>query len=729
MKPTQTEFLSQEEREEGLKNYQHHSFWNGLGINFLNTPIISLLAITFGATNLQLGYISSVFHFAGIILIFLPRLLDGVKIKSVLFLGWLIRGLVCVLYGALFFLEGQTAVAWIMLLYTLFAVSRIVGVPMAQPIQKSLVRKAEEGSIVIKLHLRLTISQIISQVISFVLMSIRFFGGLAGLVLLTFIGAVNNTIASLYLRKIPSRERVRYRKGKNVFALLADTLRSPVRGRIFVVRLINLGAGILLTFGVAFLRRSIGMPSNMVFVHTLVGAVAAMLGTRVLRPFVDSIGSKSLMVISSLFLAVLATVWAVLPTDLPWAVYYAIGFFIAFLLRLRLLLMSRLLIKTMPSKDRISYTAMLNFMSAIVGIALGLAGGGLADISEIYALPVPHIYTFTYFLAALFCLAGGLVALRIHDPGSLSIKETAAVFLSVKTIRAYLDIYQLDVTDSQKRRESSMLSLEQSDTPIATEQMQMRLKSPLPWEKERILRSLAAYPREELLDDIIREAQDPFSYNRRDAIYTLGSYSSRGSAKALRSFTDDESAEVAAAALRSLARIGRRTDLGKLYKILEDPAILGRAEIDALRALSLMDEEGQFIRNMFSLVPHEKGRRFQQLAFILCARSLELTPPLSDYYVLENREGLAGFEELISEARLVPAFLQQADALESHYKEDRLAEIWQWCSANLTPLSTENGYRHLRAAIIESPPSEYSRTNTIAVTYFTYQLLKLDTEE
>jgi hypothetical protein len=724
MSSEQTEFLSPEERAEGLLNYQRHSFWNGLGIHFLNTPIISLLAISFGASNLQLGYISSVFHFAGIVLIFVARLLNGRKIKSIFFWAWFLRGLICFLYVVLFFLDGQAAVAWILALYTLFAVSRVIGVPMAQPIQKKLVKPAEEGGFLIKLHLRLTFSQLISQVISFLLMSLQYFSGLTGLVLLTLFGATNNTVSSMYLRKIPSRERVEYRKGKNTFVLLAETLRHAVRGRILVVRVINLAGGILLTFGIAFLRRSVGMPSNMVFLYTLIGAVAALASTRALQPFIDTVGSRSLLVFSSIFLMITSLAWAAIPTDLPWVVYFLLGFLAAFFLRLRLLMMSRLLIRTLPTRDRISYTTMLNFVSAIIGLGVGLAGGGLADFTEARQLAVPHIYTFTYIFAAVTCLVSAVLSIKIHDPGSLSIRETAAVFLSVKNIRAYIDIYQLDITEDQKKRESTMLSLEQNDTQIATEQLQALLKSPLPWEKERILRSLASYPRQELIDDIIREAQDPFSYNRRDAIHTLGSYSSRKSANALLSFIDDENPEVAAASLRSLGRIGVKTDLWHIYKILDDPALLGRAEIDALRALSLMDEEGEYISRIFSLVPKERGRRFQQLAFILCARSLQFSPPLSDYFKKENQKTNSGFLDLANDSQELGPFHDDGKRLKKYYRESRFDEIWTWCADKLREIQANARLENLRAAIVGSRPSEYSRTNTIAAAYFTYQLLK-----
>ena len=274
-----------------------------------------------------------------------------------------------------------------------------------------------------------------------------------------------------------------------------------------------------------------------------------------------------------------------------------------------------------------------------------------------------------------------------------------------------------------------MLSLEQSDTTIATEQLRLRLKSPLPWEKERILRSLSSYPREELLDDIIREAQDPYSYNRRDAIYTLGSYSSRRTAKALREIVDDGNPEIAAAALRSLGRIGRTADIDRIFSILEDPRYVGRAEIDALRALSLMDTDGQYMRSIFSLVPKEKGRRFQQLAFILCARSLGLNPPLSDYFRLENQESMAGYRELINEAKLVPAFLREGSRLLDFYDKDNIPAIWSWCSHHLGDRIPDDALRYLRTAILEAKEEAYSRTNAFAVTYFTYQLLKPEGDE
>ena len=43
-----------------------HAFWNSIGFSFLSSTIIFLMAIHFGATNIQLGYIDFPFSIYGI---------------------------------------------------------------------------------------------------------------------------------------------------------------------------------------------------------------------------------------------------------------------------------------------------------------------------------------------------------------------------------------------------------------------------------------------------------------------------------------------------------------------------------------------------------------------------------------------------------------------------------------------------------------------------------------
>ena len=119
-----TTYLSKEEREIGRTHFVKWAAYNGLGFSLLGDTPVQLMAIHFGATNIQLGYISSILHVSGLILLFLPRMLAGKNLITIQFWSWLLRGLVCCGYGIVLGLEGQMAVGFIMGLYTIFCVIR-----------------------------------------------------------------------------------------------------------------------------------------------------------------------------------------------------------------------------------------------------------------------------------------------------------------------------------------------------------------------------------------------------------------------------------------------------------------------------------------------------------------------------------------------------------------------------------------------------------------------------
>ncbi len=197
-------YLSRAEKEYGSRLFLKHCTFNGFGISFLGDTLVFLMAIYFGASNIQLGYISSVMHMSGIILVILPSLLSGINIIKVQYRAWLLRGLLCLLYGLLFFLSGQTAVIFILAIYTMFCVARMFGMAVAEPIQQMLTTPSNVGEFVISITNRFHFSRLLSYFISFLILSIKIFAGLPGLLIAVFIGIINNTLAAYYLKKIPA---------------------------------------------------------------------------------------------------------------------------------------------------------------------------------------------------------------------------------------------------------------------------------------------------------------------------------------------------------------------------------------------------------------------------------------------------------------------------------------------------------------------------------------------
>jgi hypothetical protein len=718
-----TRHLSQPERERGLKNYLRQSFWNGLGFNFLGTTIVFLMAIHFGATNLQLGYISSVFHVVGVVNLFVPHLFRGVNVTRVFFYSWLARGLICLGYVLLIFLEGQAAVFCILAVYTLFALLRIPGMAVEQTVQKNLFKESEAGSAIVRLNIRNSIAQLISQITSFILLSIQLFSSIGGLVLLTLFGTVSNTISASYLRKIPSREKVDRRKGRNLIRVFVDSMRHREIAFVQLTRWFGLSAVILLSLTVPFLRREVGLQQNMVFLYTIVGAVAAILAGYVIRPFVDRIGGKPLLTLANLILALLAVLWTLSSPNLPRFVYYIYGFLTFFFLRTRLMLTSKLMIQVIPERDRVIYTSITNFVTAAIAFLVGFAGGTLLDFGESLAVPFFHAFSLVFLLSAVLAASSSLFCINLKDPGSLSIREASLIFLSTRNLRAFLDSYQMGTTDDPVRKQITLLSLEQSDTPIATSHMADLLKSPLSWEKERILRSLFSYPRKDLIDEIIDEAKDKTSYNRLDAIFTLGAYPGARVRRVLEGFLEEEDSAVVATALKSLARIGDTKHLAKVKDLLHDASQSPRTKLDCVTALSRMDRSASYLKEMFKMAGASQGPRYKQMVFIICGRRFGLTPPLSDIYRSENIESVSGFADLVTEAKELPPFFDSGARLIEQFREGDYAQIWRWCRNEIKDRKADKMLRFLSTAIREHDLRDVNSTNTLAAIYFTYQIL------
>lgn len=730
MSDTRTAVLSRAERERGVQAYLRHLQFNGIGINFLNIPIISLLAVSFGATNLEIGYISSVFQFAGILLVVLPRFLVNLRMVDVFYYAWLARGVVCLLYAAALLMSGQAAVMLIIAVVTVFALLRIIAVPMQQPLQKSIMRPGEMGQTVVRLNLRMSISQLISQFTSFLLLSIPVLSGSAGIVLLTYLGVGANTLAARQVRKFPSRDRVEYRPGKTVFSMLAESMRDRERALTLVIRWCGLAGIVLFQFGVPYLRRSVGMPPNMVFLYTVFGAAAAIVAGLFLKPFADSIGSKPLLIITNASLALCAVAWAVSDPVWSWWVYFAFGFVTFFFLRLWLMLTSRLVIKSIPDDAKVNFTAMMNFVAAISAVLVGLSGGWLAGVDASGRFPVLHAFSLTYLFAAVVATAGMVLCFALKDAGSLSLRETAAVLLSTKNLRALLDVHLLDGASDDTKRETILRSLEQSDSEIATDELRIQLKSPLSWEKERILKALFSHPRDELLEEILAEARDPDSYNRLDAIFALGAYRDETVRDALRGFLDDQRPEVAAAALKSLARIDESCDYtDRIQALLDSRDLTAGVEIDCITALARTDRRMNYLEEIFELASHRPSRRFRQMVYVVCTRPLKLSPPISDLFVKENNRHGAGVGELLDEASQLTLFYRSRRELRAAFERNDLAAVWEWCRRHLSDPLVEGGasvtdpLHRLGRAVAGRDSAGATVDDTIAALYFTFQLL------
>lgn len=716
-----TEYLTQDEREKGARMLVWHSFFNGLGFGLLAETVIYLLALQFNPTNTQLGYISSAAHLAGLALFVLPQLTHGINLRKIYFAAWVARGSVAVIYFLTLFAEGQTAVSIILIAYTLFSIARIVGVAMAEPVQQMLATSTTRGMLVSRFFVSFQLAKLISQLISFGVTSFAPAGELVRLLVLIIIGIIANSISALYLLGIPYREKSRHQKGSGLITIFFQTLKNRELSLVVTIRCLTISAAVLIGFMIPFLRVVLELEQNMIFLFSLIGTLGMIVSGLILRPFVDTVGSKPLLTGAFIGQIISLVFWIFLAGSSSVAFILALGFMTTLLQATVVQLVARLVINTIPAKNKIGFTSMLNFITAIFAFITGFVGGYLIDLGEIINPAWGSSYSLAFLAGAAANLIAFILVLQLHDRGSLRIREAANILFSARNLRTFLDIYNFHLTDDPVKRQTILTAINYSPAPQAEPELRSILNNPIAPDKDQILISLYKNPRLRLLDLIIREALNADSASQRYAIFALGAYPQDESRVTLERLYRCKDAIISAEAAKSLARIGRPIDADELERKLIDRETPTRAMLNLMVALNVAGAETVYQSRLFFIIPEERGGYHQQSVLSLAAGLEGFTPPLDRLYAYENEESEGGIGVVLEEARSFQPFHEQNDRLLKLFADGDYRGIAIWCADILRELHRDKN--PLALSLIDAPPGTVSRDDALGRLYFLFQLL------
>ena len=463
-----TKYLSQSERETGRKYYYRYAGWNGVGFSFLGNTTVYLLAILYGASNTQLGYISSVIHISGIILLFYSRLFNGKTIKTVGYIAWLLRGLFCLGYLFLPLLTGRKAVYLILVVYTLFCMNRTIGVAIQQNIQQMISTSRTRGEVVMTGATRFNTAAIFSRIFSYAVTVTRYASELTEILFLQVLGVISNTFAAQTFNKMPSREVVKYTPGRHVGKLFIENMKIPRERQILIVRWSIVGIQILTAMVIPFLRKYAGFTAPMIFLYTIVNTLGAIAAGLIIKPFADRLGSRPFILPVAVLTGGIFLFWMFTDTGKSAEFYYILGFLTIMCQQMLLLLISRLFIQVIPEEDSISFTSMDVFIVSIMALILGFLAGYLADFSERINIPHINVYGLTFLIGFLLCLIITITSARFKEKGSASLKKTWATIFSFDHLRTFRDINRLNTYNTTLKRKSLLLSLGIPAPPLLT---------------------------------------------------------------------------------------------------------------------------------------------------------------------------------------------------------------------------------------------------------------------
>lgn len=718
----QTSYLSAAERKRGQQSFILHAAFNGLGFSLLGDTIVYLLAIEFSATNLQLGYISSAIHITGLVLPVIPWLLRGRNIRDVLLASWLIRGLVCLLYGALFFLsDARLGSFLIVTVYSLFCLVRSVGVASSEALQKTLVTPVSTGEFVVRINTAFQTSKLGSQVFNFLYFSVAALNSLPGIIALQWLGVAANTVSALKVRNIPCRETIEYRKGEKFSHVLKRAFSSRDTALPFILRWLGLMMLIQAGFFIPLLRKSTGFEANTIFGVTILMSLAAMTGNALLKPFADRIGSRFMLSVSSMGAVAIFIVLALIPPESHPAVFFLSGFFLSLFTTLTFVLISRIVIQHIPEQGKMSYSAAMNFSSAVWSLLGGVLGGVLADLSSSGFVPLTGDYDLPFLFAGFLGLAITLLSLVSREIGGMTMKEAAQVVFSSRNLKAFLDVYQLSNAPWGPKRQTLLYNIGKSDAPVAAAEVQRMLKNPFLSEKGEMLRLLFATPTPAVLPEIIADALDRGSYTRRDSVFALGAYPGNETEEALLSILDDVDPLIYSNAVKSLARIGYRERwlVNEIQARFQGEFAYPETILNYIIALYLMDRDGEVLSRLFSFsYPDSLARS----VFSLVASLAGTHPPLNNLYQAEALGPGEGFAAFMDETRDLEPFLASSDQLRAWFAEGAFGDMWDWMT-ELLKTTGGHGESFLYRSILSDKISNTSKTYTLAGIYFTFVLL------
>lgn len=734
-----TKYLSEAEKRYGRHLLYWSEIFNGIGFSLLGDTIIYLLAVHFGAGNIALGYISSATYIAGLILPFAPMFIQGRNMIKVQALMWILRGLFCVAYLALFYLQGGYAIAVLLGTYTVFCIFRMLGIILNDFTQKSVSSATNRGRVVANLNVAYQGSSIFVKFISSIITSVQRLSGLVGLIGLQMIGVLAYVGAAMCIRKIPCRANVEYKKGRTISTVFHEAMGNiDVRMRLFL-RWTFLSLSVVLGMSVPFMSTELHLESSLVILYSVAIGLSVVLSGIVSRHFADRLGSRPLIIWSSWLLLVLLVCWVFAPSHLGPVPFFIFGFLANFALGLINILSVRLVAFVIPDDDAVSFTSMTNFVIAVLALVVGVVSGILVDAGDsidgmflIGTFKFGNDYSFMFIFAFVIAAIGLAVAFRFRERGSYSTNDAAHVVFSVHGIQAVSMIEKLNHTEDPAKRKALLLALGSNLTGVATSELRAKLASPFSEDKQEVVQALGYRPRQALVDDLIRLACDDDSFVQLDAIATLGAYGKNEKAKrALVGLLDGKWSSVRSVASKSLARIMEGPEYLDTINILSMNARHIDEEIDYLIAKRYMDHEGKFYRDFFLSVRQGRSATFRQTRYAVLASFLHFgSPRLAKLFELMNNGDVSDFlTDFLTEARDISDIDEHYDEIFAAFNTEDWRKVRDIClgMAYSADVSYDPRFENLRQGILAAASMDLSMfdvQDALAELYFCYSLKK-----
>jgi hypothetical protein len=508
-----------------LKIYQLHS---GIVLYLLGPYVMTFLVMGFNGGGYAIGFVTSVMQFTTFFGIIGPAFLSGREFVTNKVFFWKLRGWVCffyflivLMYEKIFMdigLSDQVTIFLICVVYGLFCLFRSLGMVSVFPVFNASGSPQERGKVLSSYTHFGNIGAVFSLLACYLLLHSHLFEKQNySLLLLILLGIIFNFIAANEFKKVASIGVIPKMEVLEIIQRIKGYLFDR---KLFVLWIVKFFAdSMILCFGVtaAYLSKSRGMETSLIFIFSLVMLLGKILGSSISGKISDILGSRPLLFYIHFLIAACGVCLIYFPSSSPSWLLLILLVVVSFLSCFSDILIGQLVYSYSPKQDIISYAATNTLIASMAALFNGFLIGYLLDKK---VLGVSN-FTGVWILLVFFAFSILFLLLFLKHKEDFSISTVASAFISLKNMRGVFAISALNEEIDQDKKALYLNQIAVINEPYANKEIIRYLKSSNMITRRSAYQALRLNPIPGAFEVVFLEAKREDAYIRDDAIYNL----------------------------------------------------------------------------------------------------------------------------------------------------------------------------------------------------------------
>lgn len=660
---------------------------NAIGFGGVAGPVLFLFALHYNASDTEMGLLYAAIHIAGLSVFLAPLLLNNRETTAIWSGLWWLRGLFCLPYLAVPFLDIGHARVWVIIAaYYGFMVVRALGMTAYFPVHKALCSDRELPGVIARVFTLAHTGLLIAYGFSFLMLRSHLFAQdqWAFLVVIS-VGIAFNFLTAHRIGKLPRTGYLQDASLGGLWRQIKQALGCALYREVIFLTLLQSALSICVAYFMSYLKNVAKMDSGKIILITVVGMLGAVFVSTLLRVIGIRISSWVLLFGAHALLLVVGLLCAFMGA-LPLA-GVGIHYFVLYALAIIGVAGSGTVIAQLQSsrlpQDQSVQVTIIYQIAAVVSALLTIGA-----IKAIDYLPVPlvathgHAYTYVFLLWALLSLGICVFSISMRTTGGRGLGEELSQ-LSPANLFTLYRAFRLESTKGGPPAKWHVLEgLMLGPTQASRKLLEESLFSSEIHHRYSALRMVNNAPFAAAYPAVLAEAEALDSPLRVEAITSLGFLGKAEAAPRLREFLGDENPAVRSAAIKSLLRLGfppADEEILEQYRALA----FARMRYDIVIGLTETGRRELLHRILASELAGRPGPFWSRALCQSVAETYDKRETMSELFAEEQRQAGAGLEYFLRDfEQPLPAGLA-ADDLRVLFEQGDYAALGERLRAHL----------------------------------------------